>query len=132
VNDDSHRGPVPTPIADAPSSAIALELGTTDVKSALIKHLKDDAVQFGSLRNMRFYARGILALLSLILVLGMAWGPWFFKLGIKDVVEPIIQERSRDDREYIGARLDSFKASVDEAAQRQAERLDKLEERRAR
>jgi len=130
------RGSVPTPILDSPSAAINLGLGG-DLRDAMIKHVEDDyrlhvsmLKRFGKLDNLRYYAMGIIAALGALVGVAILWGPWVLKLAVKDVVEPVVQERSRSDRDYIGARLDAFKASVDQSVKLHETRIEKLETRR--
>jgi hypothetical protein len=139
------NGATPRPIDDEPSAAIAIGLGP-DLRTALARHIQDDFAthvgfykRFAKLDNLRFYAMGMIAILGGIAGFLFFAGPYFMRLAVTDVVAPAMRAQAVADREYIGVRLDQFKASVDEANREAAraaaelgKRIDAIEARRRR
>lgn len=138
----------PTSIIDEPSGVVAVELrhlaaGQARLQKALDEHAEEDAGfqqtmwgRVGKLVNMRWYVLGVFAAIAIMAGLAMHYGPYFMRLAVSDVVAPQMRQQAEADREFIGAKLDSFKRSIDEQMRvdRKATeaRLDKLEHRRGR
>lgn len=126
-----------SPIEDVDTAVIRVKL--SQIRQDIEDHAVEDkefqqAVwkRLGPISSMRYQIIGILTLLGILAGAFVKWGPWFMSLAVQDVVAPRMKEQADESQKFIGAKLDAFKKSVDDATELQNRRIEALEHRRPR
>lgn len=127
-------GAIPAAI-DHDESA-ALHIGRGDLPRAMLAHFAADresheqvTKRLNSISNLRWYARGALAVIAGLVALSYAFGKDVASAVLTQAAKPMLDEQSVRFTDTVRATLTDFKASVDKSEAVHEARIRSLEER---